>query len=377
MNLVIDGNAFLNVAISIVKNILKEDPRVGEIYYVPDLMEEDTFMLKTVSKEKFRSFSVNYFGSILASIKEDLSSVFFVFDSKSWRKKFIKDHFDLHKDSDFNYKGQRKYDDKMYLFFELFQNEILRTISEEYGVSVIRVNGAEGDDLIAYVCETLHEDICIWTVDKDLTQLVESGDRKVIVIMPKQMTKYKKLYTSELVEEKALEPQPFDLLDFDLDSISKPSMNSMVSNLIEKGYKHFVIDPTSEILEKFLAGDSSDNIPRIHPKMTAAKVEKSIETIKAEYANQNVLKLIDSGEPAIINRICEVACESLKIKDPGERQTILNNLNLNKSIIRLHTAFFPEEVMTAIRSTVDLSNRRKFDYYKFKKITSTNERRSN
>ena len=91
--------------------------------------------------------------------------MFFVFDSKSWRKKYIKDHFETHGEGDFSYKGQRKYDDKIYLFFDYFQTEILPTLSDEYGILANRVQGAEGDDLIAYICENLQEDICIWSVD--------------------------------------------------------------------------------------------------------------------------------------------------------------------------------------------------------------------
>jgi hypothetical protein len=85
MNLVIDGNAFLNVATSIVKNILLSDKRVGEKYYVNDLTDDDKYILKQASKDSFRSFSLNYLGSILAPFKDNITSVFFVFDSKSWR----------------------------------------------------------------------------------------------------------------------------------------------------------------------------------------------------------------------------------------------------------------------------------------------------
>ena len=51
MNLIIDGNAFLNVAVSIAKNILANDKRVGEKYYVSDLLNDDKFMLKQASKD--------------------------------------------------------------------------------------------------------------------------------------------------------------------------------------------------------------------------------------------------------------------------------------------------------------------------------------
>ncbi len=76
MNIVIDGNAFLNVAVSIVKNILSTNKSIGEKYYVSDLWSTDKFMLKQASKDAFKSFSLNYLGSIFAPFKENISSVF-------------------------------------------------------------------------------------------------------------------------------------------------------------------------------------------------------------------------------------------------------------------------------------------------------------
>lgn len=365
MNLIIDGNAFLNVAVSIVKNILANDKRVGEKYYVTDLLNDDTFMLKQASKDTFKSFSINYLGSILAPFKENISSVFFVFDSKSWRKKYIREHFETHGDGDFSYKGQRKYDDKIYLFFEYFQSEILNTISEEYGIVVNRVPGAEGDDLIAYICENLMEDICIWSVDKDLTQLLESNTRKVILIMPKQMTKCKKIYTTEDFSQS--QPVEIDLFNFDIESIDNSAIVNIINDLTQKDYKHLTVDPTLDILTKCLAGDSSDNIPRIHPKMTPAKVARVIDRIRQTYDWKSVIELVDSGDRGLMDVFREVICETLKITEPGEWQVIENNLNLNKTLIRLNTALFPKDVLASIEQSVDLTARRKFNYYKFKK----------
>jgi 5'-3' exonuclease len=365
MNLIIDGNAFLNVAVSIVKNILANDKRVGDKYYVSDLLNDDKFLLKQASKDSFRTFSINYFGSILAPFKENISSVFFVFDSKSWRKKFIKEHFETHGEGDFSYKGQRKYDDKIYLFFEYFQTEILQTISDEYGVVSSRVPGAEGDDLIAYICENLQEDICIWSVDKDLTQLLESNKRKVILIMPKQMTKFKKIYTTEDFGE--IQETEVDLFNFDIESIDNSAIVNILNDLTQKDYKHFMIDPTLDILTKCIAGDASDNIPRIHPKMTPSKVTKIIDYVRSSVNWKDVKYMIDSGDPVFIDLLREVTCEVLKIKEPGEWQTIENNLSRNKKLIRLSTAVFPTDVLDAIKESVDLTSRRKFNYYKFKK----------
>jgi 5'-3' exonuclease len=366
MNLIIDGNAFLNVAVSIVKNILANDKRIGEKYYVADLLNDDKFILKQGSKDSFKSFSTNYFGSILAPFKENIQSVFFVFDSKSWRKKYIKEHFETHGEGDFNYKGQRKYDDKIYLFFEYFQNEILNIISDEYGVVVNRVPGAEGDDLIAYICENLNEDICIWSVDKDLTQLLESNKRKVILIMPKQMTKYKKIYTTADFGKDET-PAEVNLFDFDIEAIDNSAVINIINDLTQKDYQHLTIDPTLDILTKCLAGDSSDNIPRVHPKMTASKVSKIIEYVRESYEWSDVKDLIDSGDSGFLDVMREITCDTLKIKEPGEWQTIENNIHRNKTLVRLSTKLFPTDVLDAIKASVDLTVRRKFNYYKFKK----------
>jgi hypothetical protein len=366
MNIIVDGNAFLNVVTSIVKNILANDKRVGDKYYVSDLLSEDTFILKQASKDAFRSFSLNYLGSIFAPFKENISSVFFVFDSKSWRKKFIKDHFQEHGEGDFNYKGQRKYDDKIYLFFDYFQTEILPTLSDEYGILVNRVQGAEGDDLIAYICENLKEDICIWSVDKDLTQLLESSSRKVILIMPKMMTKYKKIYTTNDFSE-VCQSQEVDLFNFEAEAIDNSTVSNVIDDLVRKDYQHLRIDPTLDILTKVIAGDSSDNIPRAHPKLTASKVVKVIDQIKESVMWADIKSRIDRNDPEFANLLNEVICETLKIKDPGESLTIRNNISRNRTIIRLSTACFPAEVTETISNSIKLENRRRFNYFKFKK----------
>jgi hypothetical protein len=365
MNLVIDGNAFLNVATSIVKNILLSDKRVGEKYYVNDLTDDDKYILKQASKDSFRSFSLNYLGSILAPFKDNITSVFFVFDSKSWRRQFIRQHFESHGDGDFEYKGNRKYDEKIYLFFDFFQQEILSELSAEYGIISNRVLGAEGDDLIAYICENIQEDICIWSVDKDLIQLLESGRRNVILITPKMMTKFKKIYTTEDFDK--IETKSIDLFNLEMSDIDNSSIMNVLQDLTKKDFMHFMVDPTLELLTKFLGGDGSDNIPRIHPKMTASKVTKTIELIKEKFDWKQVKSAIDSNDPELIDLLINSTCDSLKINDPGERSTIQNNLTRNRTIIRLHTSVIPEKIKSEIISQVKFDKRRRFDYLKFKK----------
>jgi len=365
MNIIIDGNAFLNVSTSIVKNILSNDKSVGERYYVNDLLSDDKFMLKQASKDQFRRFSLNYLGSIFAPFKENISSVFIVFDSRSWRKQFIKDHVDEHGEGDFAYKGSRKYDDKSYLFFEYFQNEILPDLINEYGVITARVHGAEGDDLIAHICENVREDICIWSVDKDMTQLLESKDRKVILMMPKMQRKFKQIYTTDDFD--AIEKKDVDLFNMELDSIDNSAVINVLNDLITKDYQHFRINPEYDILSKILAGDSSDAIPRVHVRLTPGKVTKTIELIRETVDWNDIKNLVDTDDPEFMTFLNKVICDVLKISDPGESQTIQNNLKRNRKLIRLSTKVFPTEIAESIASAIKLDDRRRFNYFKFKK----------
>ena len=335
MNIVIDGNAFLNVVTSVVKNILAQDLNPGtrgskswaiavDNYYVKDLLSDETFILKEYSKETFKKFTLNYLGSIFAPFKENISSVFIVFDSKSWRRQFIKDHFAEHGEGDFAYKGNREYDDHSHLFFDYFQFEMLPILTEDYGILSNRVHGAEGDDLIAYICEHLREDICIWSVDKDLTQLLESGDRKVIMIMPKMQTKFKKIFTTEnfdMIEEKEI-----DLLNFDIENVDNSAIINVLNDLINtKGYHHLKIDPTFDILTKIIAGDSSDTIPRVHIRLTPGKVTKVIESIRETIDWTEIKNQIDRDDPEFMSFLLKVICEIIKVNEPDETLTIQNN----------------------------------------------------
>lgn len=369
MNILIDGHAFLNVSTSIVKNMLLNDRSVGEKYYVHSLMSDNSFELKQASKDAFKRFSLNYLGSIFAPFKENISSVFIVFDSKSWRRQFIKDHFDEHGEGDFEYKAKRLYDEKGYLFFDYFQNEMLPFLTDEYGIITSKATGAEGDDLIAYICEKVKEDICIWSVDKDLTQLLESKDRKVILLMPKMMTKFKKIYTSSDFDK--IEKKDVDLFNFELDSIDNTAVINVLNDLVSKDYKHFRIDPATDILTKILAGDGSDTIPRIHPKLTASKVNKVIDQVKESVDWDTVKDRIDQNDPDFMHFLSDVLLNTLKISEPGECSTILNNLSRNRKLIRLSTAVFPKEVVESMVKSVDLSDRRRFNYFKFKKNYKT------
>ena len=56
MDFVIDGNAYLNVAISVSRNIAFRDKTIGADYFVEDVLNEGEFILKDQVKVQFRNF---------------------------------------------------------------------------------------------------------------------------------------------------------------------------------------------------------------------------------------------------------------------------------------------------------------------------------
>ena len=95
MNLIIDGNAFINVAISVTKSVTLRDKLISEVYYVEDLLE-DGFKLKDKVRISFRNFCFTYLNSLISATSTPPDEVHIVFDSKSWRKEYTDNFFNRH-----------------------------------------------------------------------------------------------------------------------------------------------------------------------------------------------------------------------------------------------------------------------------------------
>ena len=180
------------------------------------------------------------------------------------------------------------------------------------------------------------------------------------------MTKYKKIYTTEDFNLSLTEPT-VDLFNFEMSSIDNSTVANVIDDLLRKDYQHLRIDPTLDIITNVIAGDSSDNIPRAHPKLTASKVSKVIEQLREVLIWKEIKSMIDQNDPEFATLLNEVICDTLKINDPGESLTIRNNISRNRTIIRLNTSCFPTEVLETISGSIKLESRRRFNYFKFKK----------
>lgn len=359
MNLVIDGNAFLSVSTSIVKNILRQDSRVGEMYWVKDLMNDGEYMLKTQAKREFTSFTLKYLSSITSAFSA-LGSVQIVFDSASWRKNYIIESFPSEEDS-FSYKGQRKYDEYQYLFYDCFQQEIIPML-DETKLLAFRVPGAEGDDLIASIIEKQKDlDYCIWSTDLDFFQLLEDGKRKVILISPKMSKATKKVYTVKNFRRVQESKAAFDIFDFSMQKETR----DIIKELEQKGFEHIEVDPKLELLEKIIAGDKSDNIPRVHKTMTPKRVEALVAELAERFPT--AIKEIDTNKDNfVIHSIDSIKAQG-KVKDE-EIDSLSRNMHVNINVIRLNSQLFPTKIKDAIDKSLSRYAFETFNNNKFRFI---------
>jgi len=374
MDLIIDGNAYLNVSLSVIRSMLFKDKSIGSKYYVNDIFNDNEFILKDQVKTQFRNFCLNYLHSIIAPVENEIDRVHMVFDSRSWRKEYIRNFFidnnfvtDL-APSEFEYKGNRKRspEDQTYLFFDYFQKEVIPALVDRCGVNYYRIKGTEGDDIIAYLCEKIKNDILIYTVDGDIRQMTNSENKNVILIYPKQMAKHKKMFIpSEFIPDKAEEEED-NFFSLNESHIIKSKIERVISKLKSKEYVQYTVDPVFEIFDKIFRGDKKDNVPKMD-KMTPTKSLKLIEEIKSKYGKKSI-DLLDKLDDKFISFLMEKIGQFNKINEKDKLEETRKHLLFNVKIIRLSSNFFPLEVKESCISNVKSENFKDFNFRKFNEL---------
>jgi 5'-3' exonuclease len=367
MDLIIDGNAFINVAISVTKSLSFKDKRTGDAYYVNDLFNDGGFVLKDHVRITFRNFCFTYLNSLIAPIASHPEKVHIVFDSASWRKEYTNNFFtnsDFKTTSaptEFKYKGQRKYDDHQYLFFDYFQQVLMPAIQAKSGVNQYKFKGTEGDDIIAYLCDILKCDILIYTVDQDIKQTTGITDKNVLVITPKQMAKTKRLFVPAQLIPTAANEEIDNFFSLSDDHITGATIEKTISNLLNKDYVEYKVDFVDDVLSKILLGDKSDNIPKI-TSVSPAKAKKVILAVHEKFGDSIISQIDDMNEDVISAIVSEIQIVN-KIKDQDKLDEIREHLLFNIKLTRLSIKVFPDEIREALIEF--------FDSYK---MTSFNSR---
>lgn len=352
MDLIIDGNAFINVAISVTKSLSSRDKRTGDAYYVNDLFNDNGVILKEHIKIVFRDFCFTYLNSLITPISSHPNRIHIVFDSVSWRKEYTNQFFKnsdfktTSAPSEFKYKGNRKYDEHQYLFFDYFQNKIISKLTAIAGVNSYKSKNTEGDDIIAYLCDILDTDILIYTVDHDMKQTTGVSGKNVLVITPKQMAKYKKLYRSPNLIPSAANEEMDNFFSLDDSHITGASIEKTITNLLNKDYIEHEVDVIDEVFSKILLGDKSDNIPKI-TNVTPSKAKKIVSAIKDKFID-DAISLLDNLDESLISVITNEIATLNKVKDLDKLGEIREHLLFNIKLIRLSIKVFPDEIRESL-----------------------------
>jgi len=378
MKLLIDGNAFLNVPTNVVMYKLEKDSKFDE----PILRVDDKSYLKDGTKSYYRNFMLKYLTGILAPLKFYIDEIIFVFDSKSWRKLYLKKMFDAMPDDDgFVYKGNRKMDDKkkdLFLFFNYFTDEILPDLINVDGISTISVMGAEGDDLLAILCDELpNDDIAIWTVDQDMKQLVEYDNRFVIVIGPKsRKTEKKPVYVHNSIDDNVV-----DLMNVDVDNKGLKGMVDFLER--DREFDIISVEPGEYVLGQIMMGQRKDNIPSIYTKqgttgkdinITEKKVEKILDKFDTDTFYKCFTHYIDTNNQDFLDNVIKGTLDLEKIKNTDDNYTdvyklIRSNFELNSKLIRLESSKLPERLVYMIKHKFSLLDRvSTFNYGEYLKV---------
>jgi len=370
MDFVIDGHAFLNVSLSVTKNMVFNDRTLGNKYWVDDIFNEGRHILKDQVKYFFRDFCLNYLNSLIYSVSGKIDNVHIVFDYKSWRKEYLQDFFsetnfesDLSVD-EFGYKANRTKNETDYLFNEYLIDVLVPVLEERTGINKYIIKGAEGDDLIALLCEQIEDDVLVYTVDSDILQLLKTKGKNVFLIYPKQRAKHKKLFVSNNIVESVQESKVDDFFSLDTTDIVGSNYDYLVDALTSKDYEKYELDPTIDILTKVFRGDKKDNISRM-TKMTPKKTEALLKIIVEKYGDSALEEFINLGDDLVkfvVDNI--VTLHKLKEDDQASRNDIEKHFRLNAKLILLNSKLFPEKLVQDFNEYCSNMDITRFNYKK-------------
>lgn len=291
------------------------------------------------------------YGSLRISLDNTISTykkmypfkkIFLVSDSKeySWRKKIYK-----------SYKENRKKDSDIdWEFVHQCYSEFKQDLKN---VRVLEDASIEGDDWIAYLihkANEIGESNIIISNDYDIKQLLKwSVEPHYINIMTNETFNQTKIFFPENY-------QIFlnKLKSFNNDDIFSLNDNNDFINLLNNFSLKYVVEsinPVHSLLLKIISGDKSDNIPSSYSVKKNGRSrgigDKGAQSILESYVNE--FGEISIDDPDLLINIADIICEKKKI-GKSSIDGIVENLQLNLSIIDLRLHSFPENILSKINN---------------------------
>ena len=301
------------------------------------------------------------FVSIMKQLNPIINDVVFVEDSHSWRKDLLLQQ---------EYKGNRKknQDNIDYNGFSTVISNFTDTLLN-LGVKVSRVDGSEGDDLIAAWCNVLFDEgksSLIFSTDRDLTQLLKCvDDVHVLQYSPVQNRLYVCQESDDMIKNLNSKPITQENLFDEIFTIS--IMNNPFQNFVD-GLEIEVVYPEAVRFKKIVGGDVSDNIYPVYykPGVNGARAkglgEKTVDKIYQNFKNKLGCEFnyhIYSNEDAM-KILCNTIYETANIKDDEfTKRMLFENIKTNTSLVSLTVESIPEEVMADMLSNIESEKEKK------------------
>lgn len=307
LTLVIDGNWLLMSRLSVLKDKISNENDL-----VKDLKLLMCKSIKTLMKQI-----------------PGIDNIIFCADGGSWRcdidiPKFL--------DTDnITYKGNRGLDDSLN-WDAIFggYGDFIELLSRA-GITTCREFGIEGDDWCWYLSNRLNSEgtnVIIWSMDKDLTQLVKTNrDNGIFTVC------WNRLYMT--MEDVSMDEMNF-LFNYEF------STNESLLNGIKKKAKDIHrINPKDIVIDKIIRGDDGDNVLPIILKQSATSsktfrvASKDID-MSLDIDNYND---IESYITELLNK------KSYKNKVSKSIDDIITHFLYNKRLVYLNKSSYPEEIL--------------------------------
>lgn len=326
LTLIVDGNWLLMSRLSVLTNQFNSDEEICK--------ELQLLMLKSINRV------LNTF--------TDIDNIIFVSDGGSWRNqleipKFLYDE-KTSEDQSVEYKGQRHLDENVNwdLVFNYYEDFL--KILEENGITTCRVQNIEGDDWCWYWSTKLNEEgtnTMIWSMDKDLTQLVKTNDDNgIFTICWNNRT--------GLTCEKKEDEKEEDPLQFFFNDLNKEYNMQIFENITNKCKQITQINPKEIVIDKIIRGDKGDNIfPIILKKANNSKSSKKFRVGVKDINFELNLNNDDEIKTYIHNIIN--SNKYINKVDKSE-QNIFEHFKYNYQLVSLSEDNYPQEILDEMNS---------------------------
>ena len=203
----------------------------------------------------------------------------------------------------------------------------------------------------------------IYSVDQDLKQLTGISHKNVLLIVPKQMAKHKRLFIPSQLVPQSAETEEDNFFSLSMDNISGSSIEKVIANLKNKDYVEHKVDLIDEVLTKVFLGDKSDNIPRI-TNLTPSRSQKIILNLSEKFGD-SIMSSLDSLNTEFINETTNQIHLITKATDINKLDEIREHLIFNIRLTRLSTKVFPDEIRNSLEEFFDSYSTTTFNYKEF------------